>query len=260
MQFLEIYLPYFALFLIGTVFGSFLNVLIDRFSTGRSVVRGRSYCEYCKKTLPVISLIPLVSFLLQKGKCTHCKAKIPPRLFLVELIIGALFPLLYLYQQQTTISSVSIILLGIIIVFLIGIFFADIAYGLIPDKMVIMVFVSAAFYLLSINAPLLNHLFSAFGALLFFLTLFVVTKGKGMGFGDVKLSFVLGLLLGFPLIVFCLYLAFLTGAMVSIILVIWKKLRFFGGTIPFGPFLVIATIISLFFGSQFLLPFLMKFL
>jgi prepilin signal peptidase PulO-like enzyme (type II secretory pathway) len=254
------YLPHFFLFIFGIIFGSFLNVLIDRFSTGRSVVRGRSYCEHCKKTLSSVELIPLVSFLLQKGKCKHCKAKIPPRLFIVEFLIGVLFPLLYLYQQQTQLSPVSIIFLGIIIIFLIGIFFADITYGLIPDKMVIIILFSVVVYLLSINAPLLSHLMSAFGALLFFLTLFVVTKGKGMGFGDVKLSFVLGLLLGFPLIVLCLYLAFLTGAVVSIILVIWKKLRFFGGTIPFGPFLVIATIVSLFFGNQLLLPFLMKFL
>ena len=260
MQFLEIYLPYFFLFIFGTIFGSFLNVSIDRLSTGRSVVRGRSYCEHCKKTLSAIELVPLVSFLLQKGKCKHCKAKIPPRLFVVELIIGVLFPLLYLYQQQTSLSLLPVVFLGIIIVFLIGIFFADISYGLIPDKMVIVIFFSAIFYLLSINAPFLNHLLSGFGALLFFLTLFVVTKGKGMGFGDVKLSFVLGLLLGFPLIVLCLYLAFLTGALVSIILVIWKKLRFFGGTIPFGPFLVFGTIIALFFGNQFLIPFLMKFL
>lgn len=248
-----------VLFLFGTTLGSFLNVLIDRFSTGRSVVSGRSYCEHCKKTLSSVELIPLVSFLLQKGKCKHCSAKIPPRLLIIEFLIGLLLPLLYIYQQQISISPQSIIFLGVIATFLIGIFFADLDYGLIPDKMVIVIFFSAIFYLFSINAPLLNHMLSGLGALLFFLMLFIVTKGKGMGFGDVKLSFVLGLLLGFPLIVFCLYLAFLTGAAVSIILVIWKKLRFFGGTIPFGPFLAASAIFALFFGEKIILPLVYRF-
>jgi prepilin signal peptidase PulO-like enzyme (type II secretory pathway) len=80
-----------------------------------------------------------------------------------------------------------------------------------------------------------------------------------MGFGDVKLSFILGFLLGYPLIIVSLYLAFLTGAAVAIILVVCRKTKFFGGSIPFGPFLVASTVISLFYGQEILRVFLMRF-
>jgi prepilin signal peptidase PulO-like enzyme (type II secretory pathway) len=96
---------------------------------------------------------------------------------------------------------------------------------------------------------IVNYLFSASGAFLFFLLLFLFTKGKGMGFGDVKFAFLMGLILGFPKIIVSLYVAFLTGAIVGCILIIWRKKRMSGSSIPFGPFLVVGTLIAIFYGE-----------
>jgi prepilin signal peptidase PulO-like enzyme (type II secretory pathway) len=120
----------------------------------------------------------------------------------------------------------------------------------IPDKVVFPAMIISCLYLLFVNPfSLFINLVSAFGAFVFFFALFLITKGKGMGFGDVKLVFLLGLILGFPKIVLALYLAFLTGALSGIILIIWRKKRSLKETIPFGPFLIAGTIISLFLGD-----------
>jgi leader peptidase (prepilin peptidase)/N-methyltransferase len=251
---------YALVFCMGAVFGSFLNVLIDRLSTGRSFVKGRSYCEKCKKTLKTQDLIPLLSYIFLIGKCRYCKAKIPVRLFFVELLTGITFVAIFIQVLSVLISPFTAVFLIIIIISFIGIFFADIEYGLIPDKFTITALIFSFLYIWSINSNILEHVASGFGALAFFLILFLVTKGKGMGFGDVKISFVLGLLLGFPGILLSLYLAFLTGAVVSIILVICKIVPFRGATIPFGPFLVASALVTLFLGNQILVPFLMRFM
>lgn len=243
-------------FIFGSLFGSFLNVLIDRLSTGRGFLTGRSYCEHCKKELKAIDLIPLFSYLWLRGKCRYCKTKIPPRLFLVEFLSGIIASVAFSAYLQGIMALPSSILLFLIFWGLLGIFFADIEYGIIPDLLVGIVLIATLPYVVISGANFMNHLLSAFGAFLFFFMLFTLTRGKGMGFGDVKLVFALGLLLGFPGIIASLYLAFLTGAGVSIILVIWRKLRFYGGTIPFGPFLVGGAVIAFFYGELLLSYFL----
>ncbi len=251
---------YVISFIFGIFLGSFLNVLIDRLSTDRPFVKGRSYCEHCKKTLHPKDLIPLVSFLLLKGRCRYCRKSIPVRLFVVEFVTGlvAVFSI-FVYLSGMSPLFVSVVLFVILFSFL-GIFFADLYYGIIPDLLVLLSLISAFLYIMLLGLPLQTHLFAAGASLLFFVFLFIITKGKGMGLGDVKLSFVLGLLLGFPNIVVGLYLAFLTGAGVSIILVICRKLRFFGGTIPFGPFLIASSVITLFYGKDILNAFVQNFL
>ncbi len=246
-------------FAFGATLGSFLNVLIDRLSTGRPFTRGRSYCEKCKKTLEFYDLIPLVSYILLRGKCRHCHAKIPIRLFFVELLSGLLFALLYTYLLMQNMSLVVLPFLFAVLWSYLGIFFADLQYGIIPDLLVGVSIIASVLLVIISGQPLTTHLLSAFGAFLFFVFLFLLTRGKGMGLGDVKLSFSMGLFLGFPLIVVALYAAFLTGASVAIILVIWRKIRFFGSTIPFGPFLIGGTFVSTFFGNQILQIFLSRF-
>ncbi len=244
-------------FIFGATVGSFLNVVIDRLSTGRSIIYGRSYCEGCRKTLKAYDLLPIVSYLVLRGKCRYCKAKIPLRILIVETLSALTFASIYLSIVTASISLLPGIFLGIIIYSFIGIFFADLEYGIIPDFLVIVSTVSSLLYLLSSNGLVIPHLIAGFATLAFFLLLFVITKGRGMGLGDVKLSFMLGFFLGFPSIIVALYLAFLTGAGVSIILVVWKKIRFLGGTIPFGPFLVGSAIIAYFFGTTIIQRFLM---
>jgi leader peptidase (prepilin peptidase)/N-methyltransferase len=136
---------------------------------------------------------------------------------------------------------------------LIVVFFADIKYGIIPDKIVFpSIIVSMVYFFMLHNSYFIIHLLSALGAFLFFLLLFLVSRGRGMGFGDVKLVFLLGLFLGWPQIIIALYFSFLTGAIIGCILVLWRKKRFSGGTIPFGPFLAAGAFVSLFWGEYIL--------
>ena len=244
------------LFIMGICIGSFTNVVIDRVATNRSLVVGRSYCESCKKKLSWFELLPLLSFLLQKGKCRKCKAIIPLRLFFVELIGGLSLSGLYFFSLMNGLDlKVFLILIPIVFIF-ISIFFIDLEYGIIPDSLSLILALLAIGYIFLSHQAIGNHLLAALGAFLFFFILFFITRGKGMGFGDVKLVFVLGLLLGFPLIVVALYVAFLTGAALSIILVMWKKKSFKKSTIPFGPFLVLGAIMALFYGREILSVFI----
>lgn len=250
-----------VIFILGLFVGSFLNVLVDRLPKGESVVRGRSHCEKCKKTLAWYDLIPLLSFLQLKGQCRYCRTPLSVYYPVIELVTGAIFVITFIFVSQESIMyqvlSIKYIWELFYYLFIVSsfivIFFADLKYGIIPDKIIFpAILVSFLYLILNTQYSILPHLLSAIGACLFFLALFLVTKGRGMGFGDVKFAFLMGLILGFPNIIVGLYVAFLTGAMLGCILIVWRKKRLHGTTIPFGPFLVIGTLAAIFFGENFL--------
>jgi leader peptidase (prepilin peptidase)/N-methyltransferase len=242
----------FLILVLGLFFGSFLNVVVDRLQNKQSFISGRSKCDFCKKELAWFDLIPLLSFILIRGKCRYCRKKLSYYYPVTELSTGTLFSLAYLCLGPQPL--VSLVYYLFITSCFIVIFFSDLKYGIIPDKIILPATVGTVIYLLIFNPQLLIiNLLSAIGAGLFFLALFLFTKGKGMGFGDVKLALLLGLFLGFPKVVFALYLAFLTGAIVGLMLIIWKKKKTIKETIPFGPFLILASLIGLFWGN-FLIP------
>lgn len=240
------------LFILGLSIGSFLNVLIDRLPRRESIL-GRSYCEFCKKTLSWKDLIPALSFIYLRGKCRYCKAKLSYQYPIVEFITGLLFVLTIYYLPYTNFSTnylVSSIYYLTIVSSLIVIFFSDLKYGIIPDKIIFpAVLVSLVYLFIIHNSLFIIHIASAIGAFLFFLFIYLITRGRGMGLGDVKLSFLIGLVLGFPGTIFALYIAFLTGGFIGIILILWKKKKL-KYAIPFGPFLVIGCGVSLFFQDQ----------
>jgi len=268
------------IFVIGIFVGSFLNVVVDRLPRKETIAKGKSHCEFCKKELAWYDLIPLLSFLLLKGKCRYCHKKLSLYYPIIELSTGVLFVLAYVYiNSQFSIlnfqlinqflipnlsifnlqSLISLVYYLFIVSSFIVVFFSDLKYGIIPDKIVFPAIVVTFFYLLIINPQsLIINLFSALGAWAFFLILFLITRGKGMGFGDVKLAFLLGLILGFPKIILALYLAFLTGAFLGIILILCKKKKSIKETIPFGPFLIIGSLIALFWG-EFIYPYVLTF-
>lgn len=133
--------------------------------------------------------------------------------------------------------------------FLLAIFVADLKYRIIPDQIVFtLILVSFFFQLAFAQNTLGNHFLSGFISFLLFFLLFFITNGKGMGFGDVKFAFFMGLFLGFPKIIIAFYLAFLTGAFVSLILIVLGKKKM-KSTVAFGPFLIFATVATLLFGS-----------
>ena len=219
---------------------------------GESIWVGRSHCDNCRKTLNWYDLVPVVSFIILQRKCRSCHKKISWQYPLVETATGLIF--LFTYASMIHIIEAEFIGLSLIYFLLVSgslivIFVTDLKYRIIPDQILIFMTVISLVYQ-SIYFPqlLTVNLMAGILSMLFFLFLVIVTKGKGMGLGDVKLAFVMGLMLGFPKIITALYLSFLTGAAVSLILILTRK-KSMKSTIAFGPFLVYATFISLFFGT-----------
>lgn len=262
---------YLSLFLIGIFFGSFLKVLADRLPRGESPFGGRSRCEDCKHSLGVLDLIPVFSFLFLRGKCRYCKHKLGWEYPASEIIVGSVFaityylvgisnfPLDFAQGEQFPIShSASSVQANFQYLFyffvvsgLLVILFADIKYYIIPFQILLPSLVIVVIYqALSRPEMMVNYLLAGTGAFIFFLLIFLLTRGRGMGFGDVIYSFYMGILLGFPGIVVGLYVAFLTGAVVSVILILIGKKKLKGGVIPFGPFLIFGTYIALFWGER----------
>ena len=230
-------------FVLGLVIGSFLNVVIYRLPRGLGFVRGRSFCPKCKHKVNWFDNVPVISFLILKGRCRFCGGKISWRYPLIELLAGALFYLSYLSH----LSFLSYLLIcGLVVVF-----FIDLEHQIIPDEIVIPLSILFLVYFLMTNPQLLitNYLITALISFLFLYFIFLLTKGKGMGFGDVKLAFLMGLVLGFPKIVVAFYLAFLTGAFVGVILILLSRAKL-KQKIAFGPFLVFGTIFSLLWGEK----------
>ncbi len=246
---------FLLIFLFGICVGSFLNVVIDRTAQGRSIVKGRSACDFCHHVLSWYDLVPVASFLFLLGKCRYCQKKLSWQYPLVELATGSLFVLLTqfsVFSSQFSIGSVlDLVFLFSIMSSLIVLFMTDLKYEILPDSIVVFGIVCAALYMVFVtNTLILNHFLSGIFASLFFLLLYLATKRRGMGFGDVKLAILLGFFVGFPSIFLAIYLAFLTGAVVGIILIVAKKKKFKGDRIPFGPFLIGGTIVCFFFGQQ----------
>jgi leader peptidase (prepilin peptidase)/N-methyltransferase len=237
--------------LLGLAVGSFLNVLIDRLPLGENVLIGRSRCDHCHKTLRWFELVPLLSFVLGRGHCRRCQGKLSLQYPAVEGITGAGFLMLFLSVYSG--NHQPLVLLGALLVCcsLIVIFVADYKYQIIPDSMIVLGAIGVIGAIGGIRGVggLAANAWSALAAGAFFLALWAATRGRGMGLGDVKLAVLMGLLLGYPAIIVALYLAFLTGAVTGVILILSgkKKVR---EHIPFGPFLVAGTVIALAYGDR----------
>jgi leader peptidase (prepilin peptidase)/N-methyltransferase len=223
------------LFLIGACIGSFLGVLATRLPRGESVLWGRSHCDYCGKPLRWFELIPIFSFIIQKGRCLRCHKKLSWSYPLLELVTGLGF--VYLYPRVSLLVIFSCLLV---------IFISDMNYQIIPDSMVVIGAIAALFYYISPDT-----LLSAAGSFVFFYLLWLVTRGRGLGFGDVKLSVLIGLLLGYPLTIVAYYIAFLTGAGVGVILMIRRRAGW-KSKIAFGPFLILGTVVAFIWGTYFI--------
>ena len=243
----------FIIFLVGASFGSFLNVLIDRLPRGESVFRGRSKCESCHKDLAARDLIPIISYFALSGRCRYCHTKIPKRLPIVEIGSASIASALFLYSINTNLPPILPVLLFVIILSFLGIFFTDLAYGIIPDELTIAIIISAIPLLILSKPNLLpQHFLVGIISLLLFLGLYVLTHGRGMGAGDVKLAGAIGFFLGFPKIIIGFYVAFLTAMIVSIILILMSRKKLKGDTIAFGPFLSIGAVAGYFLGIRIL--------
>jgi len=239
----------FILFLLGASIGSFIHALADRLCLDKPFVADRSECDFCKKKLGWKELIPVLSFFLQKGKCKHCKKNLSFWYPLSEIGTGLLFVVIFFISPSIHFFLFSLLLVS----FLLCIALADAKYTLIPFPLIVIGSFSTFLYVgIFQNSELLSSVVSGALASLGFLFIYVITKGRGMGFGDVTFAFLMGALLRFPTVIVGLYVAFLTGAVISLILILLKKKKLKGDTIPFGPFLVIGTVVGYFFGDFFL--------
>jgi leader peptidase (prepilin peptidase) / N-methyltransferase len=270
---MELYFGWIS-FIIGICIGSFLNVLIDRLPEDENPLAGRSHCDHCHRTLSWYELVPLLSFIIQKGKSRCCHRKLSLQYPLIEILTGILFVIIF-YQIHFDYSIYSLPaqagFIGLLVDWIIGsillvIFVTDLKTQIIPDSMIIAGIIFAIIRLFVSNnyEPIINnnflfilhnsyfiiqYLISAIGAAAFFLTIWLITHGRGMGFGDVKLALIIGLLTGFPGTVIALYVAFLTGAILGVILILSgnKKLK---SKIAFGPFMIFGVICTLLWQTQ----------
>lgn len=243
---------YFYLFLCGLFVGSFLNVLSDRLPREETIM-GRSYCEFCKHQLSWKDLLPVVSYIYLKGHCRYCKKKFSPAYPLSELFTASTFVLTgYLY---TTYVSQNL-LLGLVYVLisacLITILLSDIKYHIIPDEINIALVILGIIKLIFLGIDFQQfffHLIESFIVVIPLLLIFFGTKGRGMGFGDVKFAFIIGLFVGWLQGLLTLYIAFIAGACIGIILLIKGKAKM-KSRMAFGPFLVCSLYLMMFFGEQ----------
>jgi len=284
---------YIVLFLFGISIGSFLNVVIDRLPKRKPIGKSRSICPNCEKVLAWYDLVPLVSFISLGGKCRYCKKSIDPLLPIVEGVCGGAFVLAGLLglggvggigslNVPNVTSFIKFIYLLIIFSVFVVIFFMDLKYKIIDDRIIVIGIISSLLYLILNGAFALYNdytilssdsfgkyllkagflqkdlvyilkdfgltLFLSFIIFLFFYFLILVTKGKGIGGADVKLAFLVGLFAGFPNALVSIFISFLTGALAGIILILVHR-KSIKSRVAFGPFMVLGAILGYVFGG-----------
>lgn len=265
---LEKYFYFFFLFCLGSAIGSFLNVLIDRLSTCKSIL-GRSHCDHCKEQILWHDLFPIFSFVFLKGRCRYCHKKLSFYYPLIEILTGLafigtyfiiaypdnqiLFPDVILKKNNTYLFMAYVGIFSSLIV----IFFADLKYQIIPDSIQLSLFIFSFFFKIysldsvkAVSSQLLGQwFFNGLLVMLPILFLFFITRGNGMGFGDVKLAFIIGFLLGLKGGLVSLYLAFISGAIVGLFLIMLKK-KGLKSKVAFGPFMVTGLVAVMLAGGQ----------
>lgn len=247
-----------AAFFFGTVIGSFLSVLIYRIRFNKKhTIKSRSECVKCKETIAPHDLIPLVSYLVLRGKCRNCSTAISIYYPLIELFTGVLFALMYLkypfISENGAFSgnAAALFLLNLYFMSVLSFsFFYDLKYMFVSDRVMIPAILIA---LISSVLPGTPHIIdSLLGALIAF-TLFAVqivaSRGKWLGGGDVRIGVFMGLVLGWEQTIVALFMAYIVGACSAVLTIVTGD-KGAKSKVPFVPFLVIGTLISLFLGRE----------
>ena len=256
-------------FLFGVIFGSFINALVWRLrkletSKGKvskkySIAHGRSMCVECKHELAAHDLIPVISWLLLKGHCRYCHKPISVQYPIVELVTGVLFAVSFAFWPFSFDGFVGILLLGlwlVSLVVLIALAVYDIHWFELPDRLVFPLIALSGIFALS-RAYLAGDASVAFGSFLggaiifsVFWALFQLSKGEWIGGGDVKIAFALGTFSGGSMEAFLIiFIASLLGTLITLPSLVAKG-AIKGVKIPFGPYLIAATIIVVLFGNS----------
>jgi leader peptidase (prepilin peptidase)/N-methyltransferase len=277
---MEIILSSF-IFILGVCIGSFLNCVVYRIEQEKSFLVGRSFCPNCKHNLNWLDLVPIFSYLFLGGKCRYCKNKISIQYPIIEILTGILFVLIFLNSGFSFASSgvwvlgfgfwdfINLVFLFYVASVLVIIFLYDLKHYLIPDNVLFPAIIISILYKIfeflnfysfnilklilhfkfQISNFAINYLLAVAIAFGFFFILWFASRGKWMGFGDVKLAILLGLVLGFPNILVALFLAFFFGAIIGVVLMGFNK-KNMKSEIPFGPFLISGTFVAMLWGTE----------
>lgn len=255
----------FLLFLLGLLIGSFVNVLVARRRSLRTVVTGRSRCPHCQQPLGVCDLVPLLSFCWLRGRCRFCNKAISPVYPLVELATGVVLASLAWRVEGLTIGSLlPFVLVLLLAAVLIALVITDLLEEQYPSALVYAAIGLAVLLVLvrvGVAAPDIRlALFSGLllGGLIGLIViggLYLLTGRKGIGEGDIYLGVIVGLTVGSPVVWLSLGTAFVSGGLAAALLLLAGKKRR-GDSVAFGPFLVLGLYLSLLFGDTLVVWFL----
>lgn len=234
-----------VLFIFGTVLGSFYNVVGERLPEEQSIIKPSSHCPKCGHKLTPLELIPIFSFLLQKGRCKNCKSKIPIIHPLFELLSGIIFVLCYISFGFTLNLIIALTFVSILLI----LFISDTKYMIIPDEVLIVGIIFLVIEKFFING-LNSLLFSILDGIICFIVMFLLKllgdflfKKESMGGGDIKLMFVFGLVLGWIPALLSIVIGSVIGLPIALIILSKNK----NHEIPFGPLLSLGALIVLLF-------------
>lgn len=233
------YIIYF--FIVGTIFGSFYNVVGYRLPNGMSIIKPGSHCPDCNHKLSPLELIPILSYIIQGGKCKNCKKKIPLFYPIFEALTGILFVITYLVFGLTWELLIGITFISVLVVVILS----DYKYMIIPDELLLvggLLIIIEKFFINGIS-DVGNSLLSGFIAALVILAIKLlgdfIFKKESMGGGDIKLMFFIGLCLPFPIAILPIFIGTFIALPISIIIFVIKK----DNMLPFGPYLSMGALI-----------------
>ncbi len=244
------FIPIFGIGMLGLAIGSFVNAAVYRLKIRKikSLFFGRSFCPRCKKILHIRDLIPLASFLLLRGKCRFCSKKISAHYFLVEFFTALAFGGVAMFTGFENLPLLAWNLFFTAIFIFIASF--DFQFGEIPDE------VSLPAFFLALAGSFLaftpNFTMSLVGLLVgggFFAAIVLISNGRWMGGGDIRIGLLLGALLGWQGLVIAVFIASFLGSVVGIVQIVQKKKKL-KSSLPFAPFLAMGGVMALVFGSE----------
>lgn len=245
------------LLILGAAVGSFIGALTWRWPRRIAISNGRSRCTHCKHTIRPKDNLPLLSYLILRGRCRDCNKPIPKRYFFIELGTAILFPVFYLLLPRIDMNvawtarlgpGVLALFIFFVLAVLIAIFVIDLEHRYIPDSLVFSLLLLTVGLMLATSVEaIFQYLAAGAAAGVFLLALHLVTLGRGMGLGDVKLALALGTILGFPLVVVWMLGSLILGSVVGLVLIALGRAKF-KQEIAFGPFLVVGFFLSLVLG------------
>ena len=245
----------FAFF--AAVLASFFNVVIYRTVKEESFVKGRSYCESCKKEIAWYDNIPILSFLFLRGKCRHCHKKIKPSYFWTE-VLAAVYSLIFIFvvysgQLFSTLEIWQIVFYFLFFLILIFVVISDLQYLIIPDLFTALLLVLVITHQFLAGASWLSSLIAVIFSLILFLTILIVAKKiykkDALGMGDIKLMLPFSILLAWPMTVMAVFLSFIIGGFFAMLVLLTGKKKL-GQALAFGPFLFVGFTTALFWGTQ----------